>query len=157
MAKKKASKKSVRKPAKKARPTRKQAPRTAKKTAAKAQGMPFPFNAITHTQIPAPNLAKAQAFYGKTFGWKFQAVPGMAEYVLFKDGLSGGGLNAFPGAVESGTQPYITVKDITSTMANVVAAGGSVVQEKCEIPGGQGFVAQFSDPNGIKIGLWSAS
>lgn len=156
MAKKKASSKPARKPAKK-RPTRKQAPRAAQKKPAKAPGMPFPFNAITHTQIPAPDLAKAQAFYGKTFGWKFQTIPGMAEYVLFKDGLTGGGLNAFPGAVESGTQPYITVKDITSTLASVVAAGGSVVQEKCEIPGGQGFVAQFADPNGIKIGLWSAT
>lgn len=156
MAKKKASKKSARKPAKKRRPTRKQAPRAAKKTAARSAPPP-PFGCLTHVQIPAPDLKRATDFYTKILGWKVTFMPGMEQYGLFDDGGMGGGLNAFPGAAEDGIRPFYKVKDIPATLAQVVAAGGSQVQAKTEIPGGMGFCAVFADPNGIKIGLWSAS
>lgn len=159
MAKKKAPKKSARKPAKKGRPTRKQAPRAAKKTAAKTapKEAPRPIGSLTHVQIPAPDLKRATDFYSKILGWKITVMPGMEQYALFDDGGMGGGLNAFPGAAEAGIRPFYKVKDIPATLAQVEALGGGVVQPKTEIPGGMGFCATFSDPNGIKIGLWSAS
>jgi len=46
--------------------------------------------------------------------------------------------------------------DISPKLDEIKKAGGKVVQEKTEIGGGYGFYAQFIDPNGNYMQIYSA-
>ncbi len=105
---------------------------------------------ITHIEIPAPDLKKAADFYSKVFGWEVFIEPDN-NYAMFKfSENAGGGLdaNAKPAPEGSGPGLVINVEDIPSKLGEIAKAGGKVVQEKTEIPGGYGFYARFTDPNG---------
>lgn len=115
-------------------------------------------NAIQHFEIPADDVERAKAFYGKVFGWKFESYPSAPgqEYfmVMAKDGDTGinGGLmkRQMPG------QPftnYVTVDSIDRMLSAVQANGARVALPKQEIGQGMGWIAAFLDPENNLIGL----
>src|SRR5437867_1684752 len=93
-------------------------------------------NLVMHFEIPADDVARAKAFYEKTFGWKIKAYPMPAGHEYFgvttkktsEPGINGGLMKRnMPG------QPftnYITVKSIDATTQTVQANGGVVVLPK---------------------------
>jgi predicted enzyme related to lactoylglutathione lyase len=120
-------------------------------------------NTIMHFEIPADDVARAKAFYEKTFGWRIKAFPqpaGAPEYFMVETrkatepGINGGLMKRnMPG------QPftnYITVKSIDVASAAVQANGGVVVLPKQEIGQGMGWIAAFKDPENNIIGLHQA-
>jgi predicted enzyme related to lactoylglutathione lyase len=117
-------------------------------------------HAVVHFEIPADDVARATAFYEKTFGWKikkFQMPPGAQEYysvVTRKKGAPGidGGLmkRNMPG------QPftnYINVPSIDDMNQVVQANGGTIVLPKQEIGPNMGWISVFKDTEHNMIGL----
>jgi predicted enzyme related to lactoylglutathione lyase len=45
--------------------------------------------------------------------------------------------------------------DLDATVAAVKAAGGTVVKDPYEFPGGRRF--HFTDPSGTELGVWSTA
>ena len=120
-------------------------------------------NAPSHFEIPADDVARAKAFYEKTFGWKIKAFPmpaGAPEYFGVttrkkgEPGIDGGLMKRnTPG------QPftnYISVKSIDTMSQAVQANGGSIVTPKQEIGAGMGWISVFKDPENNFIGLHQA-
>jgi len=116
-------------------------------------------NAIVHFEIPADDVARAQQFYKKAFGWKISD-PWKMNYFLVEtkkkgeDGINGGLMQRkMPG------QPfmnYISVKSIDASLAKVGQAGGGVCMPKTEIGSGMGWIAVFKDTEGNMMGFHQA-
>ena len=118
---------------------------------------------VTHFEIPADNLKRAQAFYNKAFGWQLNQFPG-TEYVLAGTapsdkngqvtvpGAINGGLGKREGPLKSVTVT-IKVADIEKSLETVKKLGGSVVAKKSAVAD-MGFTAYFKDSEGNTVGLW---
>lgn len=108
-----------------------------------------------HVNIPSRDLEGSQRFYGTVFDWEF--TPNTEEYVLFSDcGGIGGGLTKGAQPSERGMLFFIAVDCIPATLDSIKAAGGTVELEKTPV-GGPGFYAIFRDPDGNRVGLYSAN
>ncbi len=109
---------------------------------------------ITHIDIPVNDLAAAQAFYSRLFGWQIAEVPGFEGYPMWQapNKISGGGLA--PRSADF-TQPrsYVEVDSIEDTLALVREGGGTVLMEKSPISE-TSWWAFFTDPDGNVVGLY---
>jgi uncharacterized protein len=109
---------------------------------------------ITHIDIPVGDLAAAQAFYSKLFGWQIAEPPGFEGYPMWQapNKISGGGLAP---RTDGFTQPrsYVEVDSIDETIAAAVEAGATVAMEKDEITP-TSWWAIIVDPDGNHIGLY---
>jgi len=112
---------------------------------------------ICHLEIPAPDLAKAKAFYTEVFGWETSEPPGMeGHYLMFKDHQGiGGGFDPSIEPTDQGANIVLWVEDIEATLKRINDAGGATITEKSAIPG-HGFFANFRDPNGNRLGIYSS-
>ena len=119
-------------------------------------------NSIVHFEIPVDDVARAKAFYEKTFGWRIKAFPmppgqeyfGVTTRKKGEPGIDGGMLKRkMPG------QPftnYVSVKSIDVATQAVQANGGMIVLPKQEIGQGMGWISAFKDPENNLIGLHQA-
>ena len=107
-------------------------------------------NPLVHWELMVRDVARARAFYGRVFGWRYEAGPG---YTMIESGRPpGGGMMALPPPVQSpALTVYFQVEDIDRTLREVVEAGGSVAAPRMEIP--PGWFAVFVDPDGIPVGI----
>ena len=120
-------------------------------------------NSIVHFEIPADDIARAKAFYEKTFGWKIKPFPmppgeeyfGVTTRKKGELGIDGGMMKRkMPG------QPftnYITVKSIDAMNQAVQTNGGTIVLVKQEIGQSMGWISVFKDPENNLIGLHQAA
>src|SRR5215475_9824430 len=98
---------------------------------------------LAHFAINADNLDRAQKFYEKVFGWKFQpwGPPGFFQIANSDKSLPGvqGALQKrrelVKGERANGFECTIGVKSIDRVIEAVKANGGSVVMNKATIPG----------------------
>jgi predicted enzyme related to lactoylglutathione lyase len=112
---------------------------------------------ICYLEIPAPDVERAIAFYESVFGWTITPSDLTAEpYAMFStgEGALSGGLHPGRPVRDGGVIIYLQVDDIAATLEAVLAAGGSIVEEKTAIGADYGYSAVFSDPNGNHVGLW---
>ncbi|HET7172880.1 MAG TPA: VOC family protein [Nocardioidaceae bacterium] len=112
---------------------------------------------ITHIDIPADDLARAQQFYGSVFGWQISEVPGYEGYPMWRapNGISGGGIAR---RQEGFTSPrsYVEVDSIEATIEKAKAAGGRVVVEKSPISETSWYAA-VEDTEGNQMGLYEGT
>ncbi|HTA31129.1 MAG TPA: VOC family protein [Candidatus Cybelea sp.] len=111
---------------------------------------------IVWFEIPADHLGRAKAFYGKLFGWKIAAIPGMKDYLH----IDTGGDDASPdGAIMGRMCPehpvtnYISVKSVTAHCAKVKKLGGQIHKIKTTVPG-MGHFAICQDTEKNVFALW---
>ena len=101
---------------------------------------------IDYIEFTVTNLSEAKDFYGSVFGWTFNDYgPGYSG--IRKDG--GGEVGGFAeGEAGQGAGPLIVLysQDLQASLEAVLGAGGKVVQETFEFPGGKRF--HFQDPSG---------
>ena len=118
--------------------------------------MPYP---IVHFEIPADNVARAQKFYKKAFGWKISDPHKMGYFFVEtkkkgEEGINGGLMQRkMPG------QPfmnYIAVKSIDPCLKKVETAGGGVCMPRTEIGFGMGWIAIFRDTENNMMGFYEA-
>ena len=110
-------------------------------------------NPIIHWDLVVSDVAKARAFYGKLFAWRFEDA-GFPGYALIDTGKApGGGLTSDPGpAPGPRLTTYFEVTDLQRTLHDVVELGGKVLVPRTEIPM-VGAWALFADPDGIQVGV----
>jgi predicted enzyme related to lactoylglutathione lyase len=112
-------------------------------------------NGIVHLEIPAPDPAKASAFYASVFGWSVKTIPNEKDYAYFRSADLGGGFNANAKPTADGTVAVIQVEDIPRALERIAAAGGRMTTPKTAIPDGSGHYAYFSDCCGNRLGLYA--
>jgi len=106
--------------------------------------------------LGSPDTTLAATFYGNVFGWDFvSAGPDAGGYGFFqKDGKTVGALGSL---TEEGAHPawttYFKSDDIQDTAGKVVASGGSVRVEPMDVMD-EGWLAQFTDPQGARFAVW---
>ena len=121
---------------------------------------------VVHFEIPYDDGARARRFYGETFGWQLQEMPGM-EYTLVMSGPSGdsgpseagfinGGMLARDESAAPGPVVVIDVDSIDAKVITIQETGGSVVVPKQPV-GGMGFTAYVKDSEGNVLGLWETA
>jgi len=108
---------------------------------------------MDYIEFPATDIAATKAFYNHVFGWEFKDWgPG---YTSFHDGRLGGGFNGEtkPTGAGIGTLVVIYATSLDDVKRKVTEAGGKIVQDTFEFPGGKRF--HFADPNGNELAVWS--
>lgn len=118
---------------------------------------------VVHFEIPADDLARAQAFYREAFGWRINEIPDMNYTIVSTTETDETGAARTPGAINGGmmarqgpiTAPVITIdtEDIDATLRTVEKLGGAVTLPKMAV-GEMGFAAYFTDTEGNVVGLW---
>ena len=120
-------------------------------------------NAAFWTEIPVKNYERAKAFYETVFGIKIDSVPFQrGKYGIFPLDMKelGAGVAIVEGEgyvpSDTGTLVYLDKgdADLNSPLSKIEGAGGLVLLPKTNNDG-FGFIAQFTDSEGNKMGLHS--
>jgi predicted enzyme related to lactoylglutathione lyase len=113
-------------------------------------------SSITWFEIDVPDATRAQQFYGAVFPWTFEAMEGSGGgYIVVEvGGQDIGALLAIEASAPAGRQCrlYFQVDDLEDTLAHVLQAGGTVQQERMEVPGAR-WIGAAQDPFGQPIGF----
>lgn len=109
---------------------------------------------INYIEFPANDFVATKLFFTEVFAWSF--VDYGEDYVAFSNaGLEGGfyrsGLTASSQA--GGALLVFYSQALEQTQAKIVKAGGEIIIEIFDFPGGQRF--HFLDPNGNEYAVWS--
>lgn len=106
---------------------------------------------MDYIEFPAIDIEATKRFYSSVFGWSFTDYG--PNYTSFHDGRLAGGFTLSARPVKGGPLVVLYAKALEETRKQVVAAGGKIVIETFEFPGGRRF--HFSDPNGNELAVWS--
>ncbi len=110
--------------------------------------------AIEWVVIPAPDLARAKAFYAGVFHFEISEYSN--SFAIFRAGNLSGGLDSQLIPSRNGAILSFTVASIPEALAAIEAHGGRAVRQAYALGEGVGFCAQFEDPNGNAFELYSA-
>lgn len=117
---------------------------------------------VTHWfEIPVVEMERAMRFYGLVLEVTLTCEPfGSMELAVFPHDPARhvtGALLRLEHCVPSqqGSTVYLSVDDVTATLARVEEAGGTVVLPRTVLPEGRGSFAQFRDSEGNRVGLWA--
>ena len=110
---------------------------------------------IDYVEFAVDDLEQAKAFYAKALGWAFNDYG--PDYAGIQDptrpGQEFGGLNPVtPSSRGDGVLALARTDDADAALATVLDAGGRVVVELHEYPGGRRFT--FADPWGNILGVY---
>ncbi len=129
---------------------------TSKKTKPKSKkATPIAPN-IVWFEIPADNVERAKAFYGKLFGWKIKKLAGQMEYWHID---TGGENNTPDGGMmkrqhpQHGPTNYIGVPSVDKFMAKIQKLGGKICMPKMAVPQ-MGFFAICQDTENNTFAVW---
>ena len=106
---------------------------------------------IDYIELPIVDLKEAKRFYGEVFDWKF--VDYGPEYTSFNDGRLDGGFRKEPTVQIGGPLIIIYSINLELIQERVKSAGGTIIKEIFEFPGGRRF--HFTDPSGNELAIWS--
>lgn len=114
-------------------------------------------NRVSHFEIQADDLERAKAFYEKAFGWKIEKwmskeKGGMDYWGLVSGTKEEPGINGglYQRPADNPLHTFdctIQVDDIDKAVQAVKDNGGTIRQEKMEMPG-LGWFARATDPEG---------
>lgn len=117
---------------------------------------------VVHFEIPADDVEKLKRFYADLFKWKIEKSPGPVDYWMIetvpvdekmtsvRPGVNGGMYRKE--RPESKPANYISVEDIDAYIRKVKTLGGTIIQEKQEIPN-VGWIAVALDPEGNQFAM----
>ena len=110
---------------------------------------------IDYVELAVDDLGQAKAFYAKALGWTFTDYG--SDYVGIQDptrpGQEFGGLNPVtPSSRGDGVLALARTADAEAALASVQEAGGRIVVELHEYPGGRR--STFADPWGNILGVY---
>ncbi|MBH8581659.1 VOC family protein [Bisbaumannia pacifica] len=109
---------------------------------------------INYVEIPTRDIERAKAFFSSVFGWSF--VDYGPEYSALENAGLDGGFFQSDKAVSAERGSVLVViysTNLEATVDKVELAGGKVVQEIFDFPGGRRF--HFTDPSGNEYAVWS--
>jgi predicted enzyme related to lactoylglutathione lyase len=106
---------------------------------------------IDYVEFPTTDIEAIKRFYNAVFGWNFTDFG--PDYTSFHDGRLGGGFTTSAKPAKGGPLVVLYAKALEDTQRKVIEAGGKIVVEIFEFPGGRRF--HFADPNGNELAVWS--
>jgi predicted enzyme related to lactoylglutathione lyase len=106
---------------------------------------------IDYVELPTIDMHEAKRFYGEVFGWTF--VDYGPDYASFSDGRLDGGFRKESTVQKGGPLIIMYSNDLELILESVKSAGGTIVQEIFDFPGGRRF--HFADPSGNELAVWS--
>jgi predicted enzyme related to lactoylglutathione lyase len=106
---------------------------------------------IDYIELAAIDIVEAKRFYGEVFGWTF--VDFGPDYASFNDGRLDGGFRTEQAVRRGGPLIVLYALDLEAVKESVASAGGAIVQDIFEFPGGRRF--HFTDPSGNELAVWS--
>ncbi|WP_371502540.1 VOC family protein [Kitasatospora sp. NBC_00374] len=106
--------------------------------------------------LGSPDTDAAAAFYGRVFGWEFvSAGPEAGGYGFFQ--LQGRTVAALGPLTEEGAASawmiHFQSADVQATTGAVRSGSGTVRMEPMDVMG-EGWLAQFTDPQGAEFACW---
>ena len=108
---------------------------------------------ICYIEIPAIDISKSAQFYQQAFGWHTrQRDDGSNAFDDTVGGVSGTWVLGRPPSQNPGLIVSIMVASAATTIENILAAGGKIVQPVN--PNEQEVYAHFSDPAGNVLGIY---
>ena len=116
-------------------------------------------NNMVWFELPVNNLERATEFYEAAFGTRLRTdarFPGIAMFPRTNDEAVTGALAETSAASPStdGAIVYLNCDgDLDGVLKRAKAAGGEVLQEVAQLPGGMGWIAQVRDLDGNRVGL----
>ena len=129
---------------------------------------------ITHFEIPADDVERANAFYSQIFGWEIKkfdmpetgSTAGDPYYSIHATETDENNMIKNPGAINGGLMRrrnpaqvfmnYISVDSIEEKLSLIKEKGGDICMPKTEIAPGMGWIACFNDTEGNMMGLHEA-
>ena len=96
-------------------------------------------------------MDEAKRFYGDIFGWEF--IDYGPEYASFNEGRLDGGFRSESSVQRGGLLIVFFSTDLELVRENIKSAGGKIVKDIFEFPGGRRF--HFTDPSGNELAVWS--
>jgi predicted enzyme related to lactoylglutathione lyase len=106
------------------------------------------------------DLSDARRFYGELFGWTFEPVPGVDNYVVIRAaGRPIAGILEIEPRDDHGTAQwlaYVSVEDVDDAVGEFTARGGALHRGPLDIPG-RGRAALVSDAQGGYLALLRSS
>lgn len=108
---------------------------------------------IDYIEFSVTDIAEAKRFYGAAFGWEFNDYG--PEYAGIKKDAGGevGGMRLAENVQTGGPLVILFSDDLEASLQAVRDAGGEIVTEPFEFPGGRRF--HFTDPSGNELAVWS--
>jgi hypothetical protein len=107
---------------------------------------------LNYVEFSVGDIAAATKFYENAFGWSLTAFG--PSYAATLTGDTDIGLEADPADTRPAPLPVIDVDDLETALAQVLAAGGTLVKPIFAFPGGRRF--QATDPSGNEIAVAQA-
>lgn len=108
---------------------------------------------ICYIEMPATDVARSSAFYGKIFGWNIrERGDGSVSFDDTVGAVSGMWVLGRPPAAQPGFVISIMVTSVAATLDAIVANGGEIVRPiGADAPE---ITAWFRDPAGNVVGLY---
>lgn len=106
---------------------------------------------IDYIEFVVDDLGRARDFYAAAFGWTMTDYG--PDYCAFADGRLEGGFTTQGTPSPGGPLVILYADDLAATQAAIEAAGGRIVKEAFDFPGGRRF--HFADPDGYELAVWS--
>jgi predicted enzyme related to lactoylglutathione lyase len=119
-------------------------------------------NNMVWFELPVSDLDRAKAFYETIFVTELktdQRFPGIAMFPRVNEEAITGALAHDPDVKPSteGAIVYLNCDgQLDAVLSRAKAAGGTLLQEVAQLPGGMGWIAQFRDLDGNRVGLHAA-
>jgi predicted enzyme related to lactoylglutathione lyase len=114
---------------------------------------------VLRFEMQVPDPESVIQFYTAAFNWEFTKFSGPQDYWFIKtgsndeQGIDGGLLRSPDGAAR--TINSIEVTSIDDYLASIASNGGTIVVPKISMPG-MGYLAYFTDPSGMIVGVSQA-
>ncbi|MER2493558.1 VOC family protein [Catenovulum sediminis] len=109
---------------------------------------------INYVEFATRDIHSTKAFFEQVFCWTF--VDYGTEYTAFSNsGLDGGFYQADLNASAGNGSALIVLysEDLADTQQKIIAAGGQIIKDIFEFPGGRRF--HFTEPSGNELAVWS--
>jgi len=116
-------------------------------------------NNMVWFELPVSDLNRATSFYETVFATKLakdERFPGIAMFPRREENATTGALAeaSTTKASTDGAVVYLNCDgELDAVLKRAKAAGGELLQEVAALPGGMGWIAQFRDLDGNRIGL----
>lgn len=108
-------------------------------------------NHIDYIEFKSHDLEATKKFYEEVFDWKFTDYG--PEYTSFTSSWINGGFELSAEKIVSGVLVVLSHDNLELAQEKIVRAGGEIVVETFEFPGGKRF--QFQDPSGNELAVWT--
>ena len=109
---------------------------------------------LDYVEFATRDIKSTQQFFESAFAWSFNSFG--EDYIAFSnEGMDGGFFSADSVAASDRGAPLLIFysENLEATQTKITEAGGTIVREIFDFPGGRRF--HFSEPGGNELAVWS--